>query len=49
MFGRIHLLLQTMSATETIVIEAVAKRMSHIADNAVSLSVLIAKDRDICT
>ena len=49
MFGRNHLVLQTIFATETLVIEVVAKRMSHLADTAVSLSVLIANDRDTCT
>ena len=49
MFGRIHLVLQTIFATETFVSYALAKRMSHLADTAVSLSVLIANDRDTCT
>ena len=49
MFGRIHLVLQTIFATETLVSYALAKRMSHLADTAVSLSVPIANDRDIGT
>ena len=49
MFGRIQPLLQTICPTKTIVIEVVAKRMRHLADIAVLLSVPIANDRDIGT